>query len=41
MNRGIHNFSAVNHSLVSYHISIELRAGQTYPRMLSLDPWSL
>ena len=41
MNRGIHNFSAVSHSLVSYHFSIELQAGQTYPRILSLDPHSL
>ena len=32
MNRGIHNFSAVNHSLISYHFSIELHAGQTYAK---------
>ena len=41
MNRGIPKFSAVDHSLVSYYFSIELRAGQTYPRILSLDPRSL
>jgi len=31
MTRGIHNFSAVSHSLVLYHFLIELRAWPDIP----------